>query len=174
MEFTMSRILVLTLCAITVHSWPKTKRHQLFRNDFFRGIPNRSLFRGPRPALKAEEATVLVPYTQWKSTRCEMKKNMFLLKSPKCEPINVNRGLCYGQCSSVFIPGQNLHYSAACIPNLQKRAVEMQCDLGNGVKAKRIKFYEKVVSCSCKKVKVDWKQVVKDIRSQFEASTMFS
>ena len=154
-----------------VNCLPARRQRQLFRNDFFRGVSIKHFARGPKPPIKAEETTMLIPFTKWKSTQCEMKKNIYKLRSPQCKPKTVNRGLCYGQCSSVFIPGQNLHYSAACIPILQQQPVEMDCDGVNGARAKRIKFYEKVVACSCRKVKVDWKQVVREIRSEFEASS---
>lgn len=159
----------LTLCA----SLPRKKEkrlHQkkLLSNKYFRGIP-KDFFRGPKPPLKPEEVTLLVPFTKWKSVTCSTKKHMYTLKSPNCEPKKVDRGLCFGQCGSIFIPGQNLHYSSACLPVLKRVPVEMSCSSKDGgVKAKRMKFFEKVVACSCKKVKVDWKQVVREIKSQFE------
>jgi len=169
-------LLLLALLMTLLHlsaSLPRVKekrlrQKKLLTNKYLRGIP-KDFFRGPKPPLKPEQVTLLIPFTKWKSVTCSTKKNMYTLKSPKCEPKRVDRGLCFGQCGSIFIPGQNLHYSSACLPVMQRVPVEMSCT-GNdgGIKAKRIKFYEKVVACSCKKVKVDWKQVVREIRSQFE------
>ena len=170
MVFLIKLLSICVLASEMIESLPRRHQRQLFRNDFYHGLLSGKHFtRGPKPPIKSLETSVLIPFSKWKSaTKCEMKSNIYTLTAPKCQVKKVNRGLCYGQCSSVFIPGQNLHYSAACIPIMQQRPVEMECEGEDGTLAKRIMFYEKVVACQCKKVNVDWKQVVKEIRSQFE------
>lgn len=143
--------------------------YKLDGDKVYQGMAKQMKNRGKQPPLTKTDETFLIPGSKWEADKCEVKKNMYRVKAPKCKPKVIDRGLCYGQCNSIYIPGSKLHFSQACLPEFKQTPVTLNC-LEDGKRAMTVKFYEKIVACSCKKVTVDWSQIIRDIRTKFNSN----
>ena len=133
--------------------------------------------RGPKPPLnfvnenkrqkvviplKVSESTILGPKFDPKTVFCDLRNYTYTWRVPKCKTIKIQQGFCYGLCHSLYIPGNTLHYSTACLPKYKLVPVTLKCRV-DGRRVRKIKFYHKAISCACTKMQIDMKQLLREL-----------
>ena len=125
--------------------------------------------RGQKPQLKESSNILLVDGSKWRGENCSVKKNLYTLKVNRCQELEIDRGLCYGHCRSIIVPGSKLRVSSACLPTIKKVPVTLDCSR-KGKRIKKVKFYEKIVACSCRRVTFNYEQFLRELEGRFRSS----
>ena len=106
------------------------------------------------PSYYVKDDVIMVPNNKWNKSSCGAYPYVTKINWEDCEPAEAENNMCYGRCNSIFIPGVQEQYSTACLPIYKKIDILMNCKIG-GKRFQKLRFYWKIVSCSCRKVKLD-------------------
>lgn len=98
---------------------------------------------------KSGKGTLIMRGDEWKLEWCKAKAFNQTVKQPGCFTKDVGNKYCYGQCNSIFIPGQNyLKVCNTCRPkSYQWVAVTLVCPF-LPKKRKHVQV-QMIYSCNC-------------------------
>ena len=99
--------------------------------------------------IRAGKGTLIMRAEEWKLEWCKAKAFNQTVRQPGCFSREIENKYCYGQCNSIYIPGQrNLDSCNSCRPkSYQFVAVTLLCPFT--AKKRQHKQVQMIYSCYC-------------------------
>eukprot|EP00795_Rhopilema_esculentum_P013338 gene13338-4186_t len=98
---------------------------------------------------KAGKGTLIMRADEWKREWCKAKAFNQTIRQQGCFSRQIQNRYCYGQCNSIYIPGQQfLEGCSSCRPkSYQWMTVTLLCPFSS--KKRQHKQVQKIYSCYC-------------------------